>query len=101
MTGTGLHTDMWHGYLQELPSHHNSTFLNVIALDKLLTTRVPSVLTSREEIRVRVTDVKSDGSDTILCETSEALQRALASDDEGSRIMYILPLHLASNIVYR
>ncbi|OJJ97015.1 hypothetical protein ASPACDRAFT_34041 [Aspergillus aculeatus ATCC 16872] len=80
---------MWHAYLQELPSHHNSTFQNVIALDRLLTTRVPSVLTSREEIRVRVTDVKSGGSDTILCETSEALQRALASDDEGLRIISI------------
>ncbi|PYI20671.1 hypothetical protein BO99DRAFT_456176 [Aspergillus violaceofuscus CBS 115571] len=80
---------VWQAYLEELPSHHTSSFLNAIALEKLLATRVPSVLTSKEKIRVRVTDVKKGGSDSILCETAEALQRALASDDEGLRIISI------------
>ncbi|PYH92926.1 hypothetical protein BO71DRAFT_431468 [Aspergillus ellipticus CBS 707.79] len=73
--------EIWRPYLHEVALHHDPALINATSLEQLLTTRTSRVLTSRNEIRVRVTDMHQGGArPSILYKTPEALQAGLTSE---------------------
>ncbi|GKZ38396.1 hypothetical protein AbraIFM66950_010554, partial [Aspergillus brasiliensis] len=47
---------IWRPYLQKLPAHHDASLINLVNLESQLLKLNPRVLTSSNEVRVRVTD---------------------------------------------
>ncbi|PWY68485.1 hypothetical protein BO70DRAFT_432813 [Aspergillus heteromorphus CBS 117.55] len=76
--------EIWRPYLHDVANHHDPALINTANLERLLTTRTSRVLTSRNEILVRVTDVHrglSEGDVTsTLYHTPETLEAALDSE---------------------
>ncbi|GKZ53938.1 hypothetical protein AnigIFM49718_008723 [Aspergillus niger] len=64
----------WRPYLQQLPAHHDPSSVNLADLENHLLNGVPRVLTRRNEIHVRVTDVYDDHRATKLHRDLESLQ---------------------------
>ncbi|PYI11466.1 hypothetical protein BO78DRAFT_413930 [Aspergillus sclerotiicarbonarius CBS 121057] len=80
MTPASDSLSLWRPYLHELPVHHDPAFVNIDSLEKLLSTRTTRVLTSRNETRVRVTDVYDDHRGSSIHTTPESLHTALTTE---------------------
>lgn len=52
---------IWRPYLQQLPSHHDPSSVNLANLEDHFLNGVPRVLTRKNETHVRVTDVYDGG----------------------------------------
>lgn len=80
MTAASDSLPLWRPYLHELPAHHDPAFINIDTLEKLLSTRTTRVLTSKDETRVRVTDIYDDHRGSTIHTTPESLRSVLTTE---------------------